>query len=209
MNEQLIHEVLLKVAQNSKYTEVELAHIKLQQENVFINYFLERETAKALDNLKVEDEVLEKIFEENKDKFKIEPKIKMDTIFLKDGKKAQELLETVTVDNFDEMKKENDERENEVVNNEFITLSALIPAMKNVVEKIEENGIVKTIVFVDGGCHIVNIKDRELEREPSFEEAHDFILNEFKKSIYGDVYNKIIEEVLNHKEENVKEEESK
>lgn len=199
MDEQLLHSVLLSEAQQGEYTSLELANIRLQSENVLINYFLDRETRKILDNLKVEDDVLKKIFEDNKKNFKIEPKFKIDTIFMKDGDKAGEILEKVTVENFDKLKEENDVREDKTFKDEFIPLSSIIPPLAAVVAKTDKKGIVKSLVFVGDGCHIINIKDKEEAREPDFEEAKEFVKNEFKKSIYNDMYNKVVEEILNKK----------
>lgn len=196
MEQQLIHAALLKEAQESEYTSLELANIRLQSENVMINYFLDRETRRLLDNLNVEEDVLKKIYEDNKANFRLEPQVKLDTIFMTDTEKAQELLEKVTEENFAKMKEENDVREDKKPMDEFVPLSSLLPQIVNAIAKAEK-GIIKSLVFVDGGCHIIYLKDKKDEREPSYDEAKDFVKAEFKKSIYNDVYNKVVEGILN------------
>ena len=113
--DKILHGILLKKAKEAQYTNYEIEQLNLQSESLFIRYFLEREAAKIVENTNIEEDVLKKIYEENKELYKFAEKIKLDTIFVKDLAKAEEILKDVNLKNFDELKEKNDEKGEEVI----------------------------------------------------------------------------------------------
>ena len=65
--EKILHGILLKKAKEAQYTNFEIEQLNLQSESLFIRYYLEREAAKIVENTNIEEDVLKKIYEENKE----------------------------------------------------------------------------------------------------------------------------------------------
>ena len=64
--DKVLHGILLKKAKEAQYTNYEIEQLNLQSESLFIRYYLEREAAKIVENTNIEEDVLKKIYEENK-----------------------------------------------------------------------------------------------------------------------------------------------
>ena len=65
--DKVLHGILLKKAKEAQYTNYEIEQLNLQSESLFIRYYLEREAAKIVENTNIEEDVLKKIYEENKE----------------------------------------------------------------------------------------------------------------------------------------------
>ena len=130
--DKVLHNILLKKAKEAQYSSFEIEQINLQTESLFIRYFLEREAAKVVEETKIEDEVLKKIYDENKEFYTFPEKVKLDTIFVKEKEKAEKLLKEVTVENFNEIKEKNDEKTDlnqKNVDDNFIFITDIHPAI--------------------------------------------------------------------------------
>ena len=98
--DKILHGILLKKAKEAQYTNYEIEQLNLQSESLFIRYFLEREATKIVENTNIEEDVLKKIYEENQNLYKFPKKVKIDTIFVKDLEKAEEILKEINLKNF-------------------------------------------------------------------------------------------------------------
>ena len=206
--DKILHGILLKKAKEAQYTNYEIEQLNLQSESLFIRYFLEREAAKIVENTNIEEDVLKKIYEENKELYKFAEKIKLDTIFVKDLAKAEEILKDVNLKNFDELKEKNDEKGEEVkaATDEFLFITEIHPTLAEEISKESgKNVIIKKAIRVQEGFHIVYLKDREEPRQAIYEEAKEAILLDVKRNIFGQVYNQLIQDIAN---ETVKPEEA-
>lgn len=200
----ILHAILLKKAKEAEYTNYEIEQINLEAENLFIRYYLERESARIVENTNIEEDVLKKIYEENKDLYRFAKKVKLDTIFVKNLEKAEEILTKVNLKNFYELKEKNDEKgmTAKELKDEFLFITEIHPAIANEILKEEKkNIIIKKAVPVEEGYHIVYLKDIEEERQAIFDEARETILADVKKNIFGQVYNQLIEDIANEKVE--------
>lgn len=200
----ILHAILLKKAKEAEYTNYEIEQINLEAENLFIRYYLERESARIVENTNIEEDVLKKIYEENKDLYRFAKKVKLDTIFVKNLEKAEEILKKVNLKNFYELKEKNDEKgmAAKELKDEFLFITEIHPAIANEILKEEKkNIIIKKAVPVEEGYHIVYLKDIEEERQAIFDEARETILADVKKNIFGQVYNQLIEDIANEKVE--------
>ncbi|WP_427171501.1 peptidyl-prolyl cis-trans isomerase [Fusobacterium nucleatum] len=200
----ILHAILLKKAKEAEYTNYEIEQINLEAENLFIRYYLERESARIVENTNIEEDVLKKIYEENKDLYRFAKKVKLDTIFVKNLEKAEEILTKVNLKNFYELKEKNDEKgmAAKELKDEFLFITEIHPAIANEILKEEKkNIIIKKAVPVEEGYHIVYLKDIEEERQAIFDEARETILADVKKNIFGQVYNQLIEDIANEKVE--------
>ena len=164
--DKILHGILLKKAKEAQYTNYEIEQLNLQSESLFIRYFLEREAAKIVENTNIEENVLKKIYEENQTLYKFPKKVKIDTIFVKDLAKAEEILKEVNLENFNELKDKNDEKGQEAkgVTDEFLFITEIHPAIAE--EILQENGknvIIKKAIPVQEGFHILYLKDMEEE----------------------------------------------
>ena len=198
--DKILHAILLKKAKEAQYTNYEIEQINLQSESLFIRYYLEREAAKIVENTNIEEEVLKKIYEENQTLYKYPEKVKIDTIFVKDLEKAEEILKEVTLENFNELKEKNDEKGQEAkgVTDEFLFITEIHPAIAEEISKEEgKNVIIKKAIPVQEGFHILYLKDIEEERQAIFDEARETILADVKRNIFGQVYNQLIEDIAN------------
>ena len=198
--DKILHGILLKKAKEAQYTSYEIEQLNLQSESLFIRYYLEREAAKIVENTNIEEDVLKKIYEENQSLYKYPKKVKIDTIFVKDLEKAEEILKEVNLKNFNELKEKNDEKGQEVkgVTDEFLFVTEIHPAI--VEEILKEEGkdvIIKKAIPVQEGFHILYLKDVEDERQAIFDEARETILTDVKRNIFGQVYNQLIEDIAN------------
>lgn len=137
--DKILHGILLKKAKEAQYTNYEIEQLNLQSESLFIRYFLEREAAKIVENTNIEENVLKKIYEENQTLYKFPKKVKIDTIFVKDLAKAEEILKEVNLENFNELKDKNDEKGQEAkgVTDEFLFITEIHPAIAE--EILSEN----------------------------------------------------------------------
>ena len=206
--DKVLHGILLKKAKEAQYTNYEIEQLNLQSESLFIRYYLERETAKIVENTNIEEDVLKKIYEENKELYKFAEKIKLDTIFVKDLAKAEEILKDVNLENFNELKEKNDEKGEEAkgVTDEFLFITEIHPTLAEEISKESgKNVIIKKAIPVQEGFHIVYLKDREEPRQAIYDEAKEAILLDVKRNIFGQVYNQLIQDIAN---ETVKPEEA-
>lgn len=206
--DKILHGILLKKAKEAQYTNYEIEQLNLQSESLFIRYFLEREAAKIVENTNIEEDVLKKIYEENKELYKFAEKIKLDTIFVKDLAKAEEILKDVNLKNFDELKEKNDEKGEEVkaATDDFLFITEIHPTLAEEISKESgKNVIIKKAIPVQEGFHIIYLKDREEPRQAIYDEAKEAILLDVKRNIFGQVYNQLIQDIAN---ETVKPEEA-
>ena len=213
--DKILHAILLKKAKEAQYTNYEIEQINLQSESLFIRYYLEREAAKIVENTNIEEEVLKKIYEENQTLYKYPAKVKIDTIFVKDLEKAEEILKEVTLENFNELKEKNDEKGKDVKESldEFLFVTEIHPTIaQEVLQESEKNVIIKKAIPVQEGFHIIYLKDIEESRQAIFDEAKEAILADVKRNIFGQVYNQLIQDIANETvkiEEPTKNEKSK
>ena len=213
--DKILHAILLKKAKEAEYTNYEIEQINLQSESLFIRYYLEREAIKIVENTNIEEEVLKKIYEENQTLYKYPAKVKIDTIFVKDLEKAEEILKEVTLENFNELKEKNDEKGKDAKDStdEFLFVTEIHPAIaEEVLQESEKNVIIKKAMPVQEGFHMIYLKDMEESRQAIFDEAKEAILADVKRNIFGQVYNQLIEDIANETiklEEPTKNEESK
>ena len=198
--DKILHGILLKKAKEAKYTNYEIEQLNLQSESLFIRYYLEREAAKIVENTNIEEDVLRKIYEENQSLYRYPKKIKIDTIFVKDLTKAEDILKDVNLENFNELKEKNDEKGEEAkgVTDEFLFITEIHPVIAEEILKEEgKNVIIKRAIPVQEGFHIIYLKDVEDERQAIFDEARETILADVKRNIFGQVYNQLIQDIAN------------
>ena len=202
-DDKVLHNILLKKAKEAEYSSFEIEQINLQTETLFIRYFLEREAAKVVEGTKIEDEVLKKIYDENKEFYTFPEKVKLDTIFVRDQDKAEKLLKEVTVANFNEIKEKNDEKTDiaqKNVDDNFIFINDIHPAIaEEIYNEDKKDVILSNLVPVQEGFHIVYLKDKEDKRQATFEEAKETILNDVKRNLFGQAYNQLIADIANEK----------
>ena len=198
--DKILHGILLKKAKQAQYTNYEIEQLNLQSESLFIRYYLEREAAKIVENTNIEEDVLKKIYEENQSLYKYPKRVKIDTIFVKDLEKAEEILKEVNHKNFNELKEKNDEKGQEAkgVTDEFLFITEIHPVIAEEILKEEgKNVIIKKAIPVQEGFHILYLKDIEDERQAIFDEAREAILADVKRNIFGQVYNQLIQDIAN------------
>ena len=198
--DKILHGILLKKAKEAKYTNYEIEQLNLQSESLFIRYYLEREAAKIVENTNIEEDVLKKIYEENQSLYRYPKKVKIDTIFVKDLTKAEDILKDVNLENFNELKEKNDEKGEEAkgVTDEFLFITEIHPVVAEEILKEEgKNVIIKRAIPVQEGFHIIYLKDVEDERQAIFDEARETILADVKRNIFGQVYNQLIQDIAN------------
>ena len=202
-DDKVLHNILLKKAKEAEYSSFEIEQINLQTETLFIRYFLEREAAKVVEGTKIEDEVLKKIYDENKEFYTFPEKVKLDTIFVREQDKAEKLLKEVTVANFNEIKEKNDEKTDVAqknVDDNFIFINDIHPAIaEEIYNEDKKDVILSNLVPVQEGFHIVYLKDKEDKRQATFEEAKATILNDVKRNLFGQAYNQLIADIANEK----------
>ena len=202
-DDKVLHNILLKKAKEAEYSSFEIEQINLQTETLFIRYFLEREAAKVVEGTKIEDEVLKKIYDENKEFYTFPEKVKLDTIFVRDQDKAEKLLKEVTVANFNEIKEKNDEKTDiaqKNVDDNFIFITDIHPAIaEEIYNEDKKDVILSNLVPVQEGFHIVYLKDKEDRKQATFEEARETILNDVKRNLFGQAYNQLIADIANEK----------
>ena len=183
-DDKVLHNILLKKAKEAEY-------------------FLEREAAKVVEGTKIEDEVLKKIYDENKEFYTFPEKVKLDTIFVREQDKAEKLLKEVTVANFNEIKEKNDEKTDAAqknVDDNFIFITDIHPAIaEEIYNEDKKDIILSNLVPVQEGFHIVYLKDKEDKRQATFEEAKETILNDVKRNLFGQAYNQLIADIANEK----------
>ncbi len=198
--DKILHGILLKKAKEAKYTNYEIEQLNIQSESLFIRYYLEREAAKIVENTNIEEDVLKKIYEENQSLYRYPKKVKIDTIFVKDLTKAEDILKDVNLENFNELKEKNDEKREEAkgVTDEFLFITEIHPVIAEEILKEEgKNVIIKRAIPVQEGFHIIYLKDVEDERQAIFDEARETILADVKRNIFGQVYNQLIQDIAN------------
>ena len=202
-DDKVLHNILLKKAKEAEYSSFEIEQINLQTETLFIRYFLEREAAKVVEGTKIEDEVLKKIYDENKEFYTFPEKVKLDTIFVREQDKAEKLLKEVTVANFNEIKEKNDEKTDVAqknVDDNFIFITDIHTAIaEEIYNEDKKDVILSNLVPVQEGFHIVYLKDKENKRQATFEEARETILNDVKRNLFGQAYNQLIADIANEK----------
>lgn len=198
MDLKLVHEVLLKKAKESNYTNLEIEEINHNYENLIIDFFLRRETLAELSKITVKDDELREIYELNKENFLMDTQVKIDTIFLLDEKKAEKILKEVNIKNFEEYKEKYDEKSKMEIGalDEKIPISNIHPSIVEAIENIPKKGISKKIVKTDDGYHIVYLKSREEARLATYEESRDLVIAEMNKKLYSEIYNKLIQKFV-------------
>ena len=212
--DKILHGILLKKAKGAQYTNFEIEQLNLQSESLLIRYYLERETARIVENTNIEEEVLKKVYEENQTLYKYPEKVKIDTIFVKEKEKADEILKDVNIKNFNELKEKNDEKGQEAkgVTDEFLFVTEIHPAIaEEVLQENEKNVIIKRAIPVQEGFHIIYLKDKEEARQAIYDEAKEAILVDLKRNMFGQIYNQLIEEIANERvtlEDDIKVEET-
>lgn len=204
MDNRIIHNVLLKKAKEASYKSFEIEQINYQYEAILIDFYLRRETLEILNKIEIKEEDLKKFYIDNKDRYEIEEQIKLDTIFLKDKEKAKKILEEVNIKNFKDLKKKYDEKTGEEELDKKLPLSSILPQIAEVIAKADEKGIIKELVEINEGAHIIYLKDKEKSRLATFEEAKSLILEEIKKMAFSQIYNNLINNIVNENE-NLKE----
>lgn len=198
MDLKLVHEVLLKKAKEASYTNLEIEEINYTYEEMIINFFLRREILAELKKVTIAEKELEEIYELNRDKFLIETKVDVDTIFLLEKEKAEHIFKEVTVKNFEEYKMKYDEKsevEKGRVEKE-IPLSRIHPSIVEAIKRISKRGIAKKIVKTEDGYHIVYLKSKEESRLATYEEVRDLIIEEMNKHLYSKMYNELIQKYM-------------
>ena len=191
--DKVLHGILLKKAKEAQYTNYEIEQLNLQSESLFIRYYLEREAAKIVENTNIEEDVLKKIYEENKELYKFAEKVKLDTIFVRDLAKAEEILKDVNIENFNEKG-----QEAKGVADEFLFITEIHPVIAEEISKEEgKNVIIKKAIPVQEGFHIIYLKDREEPRQAIYDEAREAILADVKRNIFSQVYNQLIQDIAN------------
>ena len=198
--DKVLHGILLKKAKEAQYTNYEIEQLNLQSESLLIRYYLERETARIVENTNIEEEVLKKVYEENQTLYKYPEKVKIDTIFVKEKDKADEILKDVNIKNFNELKEKNDEKDKEArdISDEFLFVTEIHPAIaEEVLQENEKNVIIKRAIPVQEGFHIIYLKDREEPRQAIYDEAREAILADVKRNIFSQVYNQLIQDIAN------------
>ena len=200
--DKILHGILLKKAKGAQYTNFEIEQLNLQSESLLIRYYLERETARIVENTNIEEEVLKKVYEENQTLYKYPEKVKIDTIFVKEKEKADEILKDVNIKNFNELKEKNDEKDKEArdISDEFLFVTEIHPAIaEEVLQENEKNVIIKRAIPVQEGFHIIYLKDKEEARQAIYDEAKEAILVDLKRNMFGQIYNQLIEEIANER----------
>ena len=193
--DKILHGILLKKAKGAQYTNFEIEQLNLQSESLLIRYYLERETARIVENTNIEEEVLKKVYEENQTLYKYPEKVKIDTIFVKEKEKADEILKDVNIKNFNELKEKNDEKDKEArdISDEFLFVTEIHPAIaEEVLQENEKNVIIKKAIPVQEGFHIIYLKDKEEARQAIYDEAKEAILVDLKRNMFGQIYNQLI-----------------
>ena len=212
--DKILHGILLKKAKGAQYTNFEIEQLNLQSESLLIRYYLERETARIVENTNIEEEVLKKVYEENQTLYKYPEKVKIDTIFVKEKEKAEKILKDVNIKNFNELKEKNDEKDKEArdISDEFLFVTEIHPAIaEEVLQENEKNVIIKKAIPVQEGFHIIYLKDKEEARQAIYDEAKEAILVDLKRNMFGQIYNQLIEEIANERvtlEDDIKVEET-
>lgn len=204
MDNKIIHSVLLKKAKGANYKAFEIEQINYQYEAILIDFYLKRETFEILKKIEIKEDELKKFYDDNKDRYIIEEQVKLDTIFLKDKENAKKILEEVNVKNFKDFKKKYDEKTGVEDLNEKLPLSSIHPQIAEAVSKANEKGIIKELVEINGGSHIIYLKEKEKEKLATFEEAKNIVLEEINKLAFSQIYNDLINNIINENE-NLKE----
>lgn len=200
MDNKIIHNVLLKKAKAANYKAFEIEQINYQYEAVLIDFYLKREAFEILNKVEIKEEELKKFYEDTKNRYVIEELVKLDTIFIKDKENAKKILEEVTVKNFKEYKKKYDKKANPEELTEKIPLSTIYPEIALLVSKSDEKGILKEIAETNEGAHIVYLKEKESARLATYEEAKNVALEELKKIAFSQIYNDLINNIVNEAE---------
>ncbi len=197
MEDKIIHNILLKKAKEASYKTFEIEQINYQYEAFLIDYYLRRETIQILNNLEIKEEELKKFFEDTKERYIVDTKVKLDTIFVKTKEIAEKILEEINTKNFKEFKKKYDEKVGVENLNDKIPLSAIHPQIANVISKNEEKGILNEVVETNEGFHIVYLKEKEKGRLATYDEAKNIALEELRKIAFSQIYNDLIRNTVN------------
>lgn len=197
MDNKIIHNVLLKKAKEANYKAFEIEQINYQYEAVLIDFYLRREAFEILNKIEVKEEELKKFYDSNKDRYVIEEQVKLDTIFFKDKENAKKIFEEVNTKNFKDLKKKYDEKVEVEELNEKLPLSSLHPQIAEAVAKSEEKGIVNELVEINEGAHIIYLEEKEKARLATFDEAKAVVLEEIKKLAFSQIYNDLINNIVN------------
>lgn len=207
LNEQFIHNAILKKAVSKEYNQQELGHIKYLQEEILIDFYLNREAMNELNKIQITEEELKNIYEENKENYMVQKKYKINTIFLSTEEKAEKVLKEVNAKNFLEvLEKYNEKKKGMKEEEEYIPASNIKPEILAVLEKAKRRGLIKKIIPVDDGFHIVNLLDREDERQASFDEVKNLLLENIRKNLHEKIVRNLMQTIV---EEAKKEEEKK
>ena len=197
MENQIIHNILLKKAKEANYKTLEIEQINHRYEEFLIDFYLRRESFEILNRVEIKEEELKKFYEDTKDRYVIEEQVKVDTVFFKDEENAKKVLEEINTKNFKELKKKYDEKVGAENLNDKLPLSTIQPQIAQVVSEQSGKGIIKEIVATNEGFHIVYLKEKEEARLATYEEAKGVVLDELKKIAFSQIYNNLIENIVN------------
>lgn len=200
MDNKIIHNVLLKKAKAANYKAFEIEQINYQYEAFLIDFYLKREAFEILNKVEIKEEELKKFYEKNKERYVMEEQVKLDTIFLKDKENAKKILEEINTKNFKDFKKKYDEKIGVEELTQKLPLSAIHPQIAEAVSKIDEKGIIKELIEVNEGIHIIYLKEKDESRLATFEEAKKLALEDLKKLAFSQIYNDLINNIVNEAE---------
>lgn len=206
--QQALHNALLKRSKAAKYTQMESEELHLAIEKLKIDFYLHQEVMKRLEQIEVKEEDLQAFYEQNKERYQRELRLRVDTIFVSSLEKANKVLEECNAKNFEVIKKKYDERTEEGKRenlSELIPLSQLHPAIANLLVSHFKRGIVKRLAKIGEQYHIVYLQEREEERTASYEEAREVVFRELQQLLYQKTQEELIQSILS--EETVGEEE--
>ena len=71
------------------------------------------------------------------------------------------------------------------------------PAIAEAISKENKKGIIKKVIKVADGFHIIYLKEKEAEREATYEEAKGVILANVKNDLFNQAYNTLINDIAN------------
>lgn len=176
------------------YTSLEVEQVLRAQEEVLIQFYLDRKTNQRLQNFSIDEDSLKKIFQENQARYQIEEKVKLDTIFIRNSQKAKEVFKNTKLENFQEQKNKYNERQEEIP--EWIPVSSLHPMIYSSIQHLKKGKLAKELVEFEGGAHILYLIDRDPPREASYEEAKETLISELKQNAFQNLQRQLIEEMI-------------
>ncbi|AYZ73664.1 peptidyl-prolyl cis-trans isomerase [Fusobacterium necrophorum] len=176
------------------YTSLEIEQVLRAQEEVLIQFYLDRKTNQRLQNFSIDEDSLKKIFQQNQLRYQIEEKVKLDTIFIRNAQKAREVFKNTKLENFQEQKNKYNERKEDIP--QWIPVSSLHPMIYSSIQNLKKGKLAKELVEFEGGAHILYLIDRDPPREASYEEAKETLISELKQNAFQNLQRQLIEEMI-------------